>query len=558
MNVPNWWGEWLEAAEARLRPGTNPFGISSKGGTLSQFALNRLSLPRVDSLHVAKGFISSLAKIQTSHQVSIAFVPHTNFSDLESGNVYLDGSVITECRFRPRATFSERLDILSGIGLHEAMHLECSIPELCLKAKERGQLFSQIHNIVEDEFIESRLAQISPGYVGYLQTAKAYMFGDVHKALVGEDCSLLNVFLLFVRYPKDLNWLSAAPYARELGQVKDILTPFPTSGLEVFQTVERIHELLEKSQNLRSLPESTAGLQDFLARTIHHQYPLIDPVKELRKRGLRLLDTPDPPTSERDLESKVTWETLDNNLIQYKTDKATVGPYVQKLRAWLRAWNISTSTPVRERPRGRLDPSKLHTIPMGNERIFQQRLQPSQRRVAIALLIDESGSMQGPKIDAARQVAVLFREALHSVRNIELFIFGHTADNPRSYTNLYRYWQPGWKKRYSLGNIISRQNNRDGIAIQTAAQEVKRITRFREIILMVISDGQPNAHRYKGDPAVAHTREIVKKLQREMTVIQIAIEPVVESARMFDHYVRFTDLAALPNQMARLLRKLLR
>jgi cobalamin biosynthesis protein CobT len=75
------------------------------------------------------------------------------------------------------------------------------------------------------------------------------------------------------------------------------------------------------------------------------------------------------------------------------------------------------------------------------------------------------------------------------------------------------------------------------------------------MILLVLSDGLPHAQKYEGD--VAHTRTVVKRLQRDMVVIQVAIAPELDNRRMFDHAVRLTDLATLPTAMMRLVRALL-
>jgi nitric oxide reductase activation protein len=77
------------------------------------------------------------------------------------------------------------------------------------------------------------------------------------------------------------------------------------------------------------------------------------------------------------------------------------------------------------------------------------------------------------------------------------------------------------------------------------------------MILLVLSDGLPHAQKYEGDVAVAHTRTVVKRLQRDMVVIQVAIAPELDNRRMFDHAVRLTDLATLPTAMMRLVRALL-
>jgi hypothetical protein len=51
----------------------------------------------------------------------------------------------------------QRLDILGGLCLHEALHLRYSSPRLCRQAQQRGTLFAHLHNILEDEYIAGQL-----------------------------------------------------------------------------------------------------------------------------------------------------------------------------------------------------------------------------------------------------------------------------------------------------------------------------------------------------------------------------------------------------------------
>ena len=52
---------------------------------------------------------------------------------------------------------------------------------------------------------------------------------------------------------------------------------------------------------------------------------------------------------------------------------------------------------------------------------------------------------------------------------------------------------------------------------------------------------------------------MVKKITKEenMQVIQIAIESGIESKDMFDHFVEFTDLAKLPSDIGKLVKKVI-
>jgi Mg-chelatase subunit ChlD len=511
----------------------------------------------------AHGFVEALATIQTTRQVAIAYAEAQNCADLQSGHILLDASVISTCPFRPQATFTERLDILGGLCLHEVLHLEYSSADLCRQSKERGPLFAHIQNILEDEYIESRLPATSPGYADYLLAARSYMFDDAHRAMVPHDASLLNVVLLFVRRPQRLRWQDVAPYGQALAQISHILTPFPASSAAVYRATEHIVPIIQRHQP--SGPEPTEQLWTFLEATAQHRLTDDDGLTQAVTARLRQQRSqrwqrhrgPHPAASTLHSQGPVVWETPQNDRQHYEQELRAVRPYIQRLRRCLQGWDAPSRQRRTGRARGHLDRRLLHTIPQENDRFFAHQSLPETRRLTFVLLIDESGSMAGRKIMAARQVAILCREALAPLRHVELYIFGHSADAPPGTTTLFRYWAPGCTQRYRLGRIGARKNNRDGVALWAVAQEVKRCTCNRDIILLVLSDGLPHAQAYAGDAAVAHTRAVVKRLQRDMVVIQVAIAPELDSSLMFEHAVRLTDLATLPAAMMRLVRTLL-
>lgn len=560
---PPWWSVWQATANARLRPGTNPFHIVRPDNTLAGFVLPTASAHEPQPMAQALRFVEALAAIQTARQVAIACTEEDNCADLLSGRILLDASVITACPFRPQATATERLDILAGLCLHEVLHLEYSSADLCRQSKERGPLFAQVHNILEDEYIESRLPENSPGYADYLLAARTYMFDDAHCATVVHDASLLNVFLLCVRYPRRLSWQKVAPYSQALAQISHILMPFPSSSAAVYRATEQIVPILQRGQ--ASGPEPSELLWGFLAATAQHRLTSVDALMQLAAALLRQQSRRRWPRSRASktavstlhLQGPVTWETPRNDREQYEAEVRTIKPSIQRLRRYLQGWETPPVQRRSGRARGNLDRRLLHTIPQGNDRLFARPGRSEARRLTFALLIDESGSMEGEKITAARQVAILCKEALASLPHIELYIFGHSADQRPMTTTLSRYWAPGCPHQYRLGRVSAKHNNRDGVALWAVAQDVKRCTRNRYIILLVLSDGLPHAQKYEGDVAVAHTRTVVKRLQRDMVVTQVAIAPELDNRRMFDHAVRLTDLATLPTAMMRLVRALL-
>lgn len=552
VQPPAWWPQWCGEAGARLPPAGNPFRVVYADGTLSSFVLPAGHWEAREHLPHALQLIRSLARVQTAKPHTIQYGLQTNGVDLDSGLMLLDQTVISPCPHRPHATFTERLDILAGLCLHEVLHLQHSCAALTRQGKARGPLFGHLHNILEDEFIESRLPACAPGYVPYLLAARAYMFEDAHQANVQQDDSLLNTFLLMVRYPRRVQWEVAGPYRHELAQIRDVLTPFPDTPEAVFQATETIQAIFE--QRPHPGPEPTKGLWQFLQVTMEQNGAALKRTVMI-ERARRLATAPSTPEPGR--AGGVTWTWPTDHAQQYATDRAAVRPYIAPLRRWLREWEGPVPQPARGRLRGQLDRRQLHAIPRCNPHVFQRPAKLSSRRLTLALLIDESGSMDGKKIVVARQVAVLFKEALCESRNIDLLIFGHTADQPDDSTNIFCYWGLGSKRPYSLGQVRARRNNRDGVAIAAVANAVKQHRRNREIILLIVSDGGPNAKHYGGEAAVEHTRAVVKNLQNDMALVQIAIEPFADSARIFEHHIRFTDLAALPRDMMRLLRQLL-
>ena len=59
--------------------------------------------------------------------------------------------------------------------------------------------------------------------------------------------------------------------------------------------------------------------------------------------------------------------------------------------------------------------------------------------------------------------------------------------------------------------------------------------------MIVVSDGQPAARCYGyGDDGIIQTAAAVKKLERQgVFVIQIAVGNIVESGKMFSHYIPY-------------------
>ena len=201
---------------------------------------------------------------------------------------------------------------------------------------------------------------------------------------------------------------------------------------------------------------------------------------------------------------------------------------------------------------GRLDPTKIAEAVQGVPTVYERMVHVKTNKVTIGVLVDESGSMSGDRMDKAREAAIYINEIFKKMNDVELYIYGHTADQQGSGTVSIRvYKEKGYQTNpHALGALRARSNNRDGEAILAVANRIRGFTKDQGI-LFVISDGQPAAHGYGGSNGILDTREKVTKAQNiGFQVIQIAIDEDVPSKDMFDYYVKMTNIKNLPTELS--------
>lgn len=199
---------------------------------------------------------------------------------------------------------------------------------------------------------------------------------------------------------------------------------------------------------------------------------------------------------------------------------------------------------------GRLDTNKIAEAVQRVPTVYERYGQVTTDKICVTVLIDESGSMSGSKITKAREAAIFINEVFKKIPNVELFIYGHTADQGGMHcTNVIIYKEPGYNEIYALGNVDARSNNRDGDAILATAKRVRNFTKNNGL-MFVLSDGQPSAYDYGGHSAIVDTRKKVTMAQNlGFQVIQIAIEESVPSSQMFDYFIKMTNIKNLPKDL---------
>ena len=208
---------------------------------------------------------------------------------------------------------------------------------------------------------------------------------------------------------------------------------------------------------------------------------------------------------------------------------------------------------------GVLDTGKLVEAVQGVPTVYKRQGEVRSDRACVCMLVDESGPMyRHGRMLAARKTAVLLNEALSSIPNIELFIYGHTADCERSgVTELNIYREKGYAPKYALGSLEPRSNNRDGLAILETALRVRKQTK-EEVLMFIISDGEPAAENYFGMRAIDHTKECVEKAEAMgFRIVQICINASYDPALMFRHFIKMENLGTLARDLGREIAKAL-
>ena len=241
----------------------------------------------------------------------------------------------------------------------------------------------------------------------------------------------------------------------------------------------------------------------------------------------------------------------------YKSDLKVVQRYIPSISKIIKGHSLDYKLIHRSMRSGVLDTNKLVEAVQGVPTVYLREGKVKTDKTVVCLLIDESGSMYGSKEIAARQTAVLLRESLKNNPLIDLYIYGHSADDLYDgCTELYVYQEPGKKTdNYSLGSSKAKRENRDGIAIREVVDRVRRKTEH-QVLLFVISDGQPSASDYRGIYGVTDTKEAVKYAeQKGFTPIQICIEQSYDPASMFKHFVVLTNISNLASDLGKVVKK---
>ena len=192
---------------------------------------------------------------------------------------------------------------------------------------------------------------------------------------------------------------------------------------------------------------------------------------------------------------------------------------------------------------------------------IRTRLPADEQRLAVGLLIDESGSMGwGDRITHARKTALVLYDFCVSL-GIPVTIYGHSTDCRG--VALYSYAEfdsVDEKDRYRLMDMIDRNGNRDGAALRFVAEHLVKRPEKRKLLIL-ISDGQPADDGYYGTEAEADLRGIKQEYARQNIILFAAAIGDDKDAiqRIYQEgFLDITRLDDLPKNLTILVKQYLR
>lgn len=188
----------------------------------------------------------------------------------------------------------------------------------------------------------------------------------------------------------------------------------------------------------------------------------------------------------------------------------------------------------------------------------KKKLPQEMPDMAVAVLMDQSGSMYGERINTAIKAAILLDDFATGL-NLPVMVAGHNTATCNG-TDIYvhtMFDRLSDRDKYRIVKAKADGSNRDGMAINIIVDQLYK--RPEDVkMLVIISDGQPNANCYGGADAEKDIQAIIAKARTKgVQVFAAAIGSDKEKIERIygEGFLDVSDLASLPKTMARLISK---
>lgn len=205
---------------------------------------------------------------------------------------------------------------------------------------------------------------------------------------------------------------------------------------------------------------------------------------------------------------------------------------------------------------------RFHTpaISRTDKKYFASKRLPDIPSMSVGLVIDESGSMGGKRIAAARIMAIIVEDFCRNA-GVKFSCIGHSTPGSNVQLNVYADFKSvDHNDRYRLMNIAPHGANRDGYALKFMLENIKKEESEVKLLIM-LSDGQPNDTGYHGTAAYDDLRHLKAECKRNKIVLLAAAigdDKEVIKGIYGDGFLNISDLDKLPTEMLKQIKKYLR
>ncbi len=191
-------------------------------------------------------------------------------------------------------------------------------------------------------------------------------------------------------------------------------------------------------------------------------------------------------------------------------------------------------------------------------RIFDRYTHSDRLDSAVCIMLDNSGSMYGERIEAARSAAICIAEAM-AVANLPLKVITFTEQGGTVRHRHYVNYRNRASDRAALASIDAECSNFDGFSIRYGVQDLLK-QRARNNLLIVISDGQPACSFYSGyatRSGINDTAEAVKTGKKLCKIIGIGIGADLDILKGIyqETFVSMTNLSQLMTSLGKMIVK---
>ena len=470
-----------------------------------------------------------------------------------------------------------RIDTFIGLAVHEGCHILYTDFEANKGVKNR--VVRMLANLLEDERIERLLGEDKPGLANFITAAKYYYFDRYRQTLsqVRSDDSeqrfirLFNSIISLVRYPKAMQESELDEFADTLLDVRTVISDYPESTAQSLVCAYRIYDIIKDQLDEKDFDEPADGSQ-----ASHNGSAGSNGIEDLIQKCFEKIEqaceniTGEPVNGSIRQESVASLVKENNGLLakicegiaengsqkdcvvikgepdahSYMASYQRIRRYIPALSKTLRNNSQEYKVIHKGMRSGFLDAGKIAEAYQGVPTVYQREGQVKSDRIAVCILLDESGSMMGKSERAARDTAVLLNEALGTLTNVDLYIYGHSTEGG---TALYTYREKGYKPKYALGGTSSRWGNNDGTAIREAAHRVRRHTK-EQCLFFMISDGAPNE-------TVETVKKAVDDVEKQgFSIMAVSIDPSYDPSLMYQRNVNFKNLSSLAIDLGKVIK----